>query len=304
MLAALWRYWQFRGHVPRGRDNGPVLAMPGADPPTRWRMRALEAAGGLGWWAGDVPGADAHYAQQVRIARAVGDPRAIADALFNYMHTQFRPDGPEMELIALRDEARRLYRELGEERSLARLHWIMGYVHMAAGDFAGAREIVETSLGRFERNGDDFYVALAATGLAGIDVAEGKLADAFARGLRGLHLQDRMGDTASATLGLRAGAMLLLVAGKLDEAAVAMGAYVAHARRLGYRPPLDVESWLQVGFSAAQLDAALAGPELAGARARGAEMSIPEVLAFLEDVRARGELPAIVDVAVPDGSPG
>ena len=73
LLAASWRFWQFRGHVTEGVARASeVLAMPGGDVPTTWRMRALEAAGGLAWWAADVPGAHAQIRGPARGGAAIG----------------------------------------------------------------------------------------------------------------------------------------------------------------------------------------------------------------------------------------
>ena len=85
-----------------------MLAIPGADVPTSWRMRALEAAGGLGWWAADVPGAHGYYEGQLAVARTLGDRLGTADALFNLIHTQFlvHPEDP-VALEAMRDRGRR-----------------------------------------------------------------------------------------------------------------------------------------------------------------------------------------------------
>ena len=52
LLAASWRFWQFRGHVTEGAARASECWRCRAlmsRPPRR--MRALEAAGGLAWWA-------------------------------------------------------------------------------------------------------------------------------------------------------------------------------------------------------------------------------------------------------------
>ena len=48
------------------------------------RLRALEAAGGLAYWAGDMCAAYVHYAAAVAGARALGDERELANALYNH----------------------------------------------------------------------------------------------------------------------------------------------------------------------------------------------------------------------------
>ena len=282
-VAALWRYWQFRGHMAEGAAiTDRVLEMPGADQPTAWRARAIEAAGGLHWWRGDIEGAHVRYAEQVRVARLVGAPQGLADALFNLGHTLFRPTEPDRSgLEALMGEARALYTQTGDERALARLEWTVGYSYMAAGRFEDAGTLARTSLDRFERGGDEFYVALAAAALGGIALAQGDVATAFHLALRSMRSQLSMGDTASLTLALRTVAAGLLVAGMPEPAATALGAYQAASRRYGYRPPWDVESWIS-GLGGTGIDAPLSGPELAAARERGTTMTFEDVVAMLE----------------------
>ena len=62
LAAALWRYWQGRGHIDEGWATvSRVLAMRDASEPTA-RLGALDAAGGVAWWRGDVESADRFYA--------------------------------------------------------------------------------------------------------------------------------------------------------------------------------------------------------------------------------------------------
>ena len=68
LVFVVWRFWQMRGHISEGRTRvDRVLAMPGwTATPTRARLRTLEAAGGLAYWAADVEAASTHYAAASR----------------------------------------------------------------------------------------------------------------------------------------------------------------------------------------------------------------------------------------------
>ena len=302
-VAALWRYWQFRGRITEGTAvTERVLAMPGADQPTAWRAAGLDAAGGLAWWAGDAPRADSHYTEQERIARLVGEPGALAGALFNLTHTRFQTAGDNAaELAALRDEARRLWTEAGDERALARLAWSASYALVNAGDLETGYRLAIESLEQFERSGDEFYVALAAAALAGFELVAGNVSAAFSLGLRSLQSNVAMGDTASATLMLRSGSLVLFLAGRTVEAATIAGAHEAHSRRYGYRPPLDMEGWLGLAPVAEQLERAMASPDALAARQRGAEMTLPEVMALLEEVERQGTVVGGATAPAPPG---
>ena len=83
--------------------------MAGADARTPARLGLLDAAGGIAWWMGDIREADRIYEQQVADARALGDPHALALALFNRSHSLAAgQDSPDS--TALRAEATRLVR--------------------------------------------------------------------------------------------------------------------------------------------------------------------------------------------------
>ena len=283
LLAASWRFWQFRGHVTEGMARASeVLAMPGGDVATAWRMRALEAAGGLAWWAADVPGAHAHYEGQLALARALGDQLGIADASFNLIHTHvvLHPEDTAAQ-EALRAEAGAIYRELGNDLQLARLTWTTAYPLAFAGQGDEARAIILETLVEFERAEDDFYIAMVSAAMGGIALMERDIPTAVRLGLRSLQANQAMGDVATITLTLRAAAALWAVAGRLEEAATVLGAFEGHCRRYGVRPPMNPDVFLALGGPLDELLAALEQPELAAARAHGESMSTDAILDYM-----------------------
>jgi predicted ATPase/class 3 adenylate cyclase len=283
LLAASWRFWQFRGHVTEGRARASeVLAMPGADAATAWRMGAHEAAGGVAWWAADIPAAHAHYQQELAIAREIGDKRGIADASFNLLHTQFlvNPDDTAS-LEATRGEAAAIYRELGDEMRLARLSWTAAYPLAFAGQIAAARQLIDEALVVFEREEDDFYIALVAGAMGGIALMERDIPTAVEYGVRSLQANQSMGDVASITLMLRAAAAAWTLAGSPEIGATLIGAFEGHCRRYGVRPPMNPDSFLALGGPLDELFAALEQPELAAARAHGEAMSTDAVVDYV-----------------------
>ena len=256
--------------------------MPGADAATAWRMAAHEAAGGVAWWAADIPAAHAHYQQELAIAREIGDKRGIADASFNLLHTQFlvNPDDTAS-LEATRGEAAAIYRELGDEMRLARLSWTAAYPLAFAGQIAAARQIIDEALVVFEREEDDFYIALVAGAMGGIALMERDIPTAVEYGVRSLQANQSMGDVASITLMLRAAAAAWTLAGSLEVGATLVGAFEGHCRRYGVRPPMNPDTFIALGGPLDELFAALEQPELAAARAHGEAMSTDAVVDFM-----------------------
>ncbi|MDP9325970.1 MAG: adenylate/guanylate cyclase domain-containing protein, partial [Candidatus Dormibacteraeota bacterium] len=79
LVSALWRFWTMRGHVVEGVEKiKQVLEMPHAAEHKQGLMLGWEAAGGIAWWAGDLDGCTAAYAEALALARELGDDVAIA----------------------------------------------------------------------------------------------------------------------------------------------------------------------------------------------------------------------------------
>ena len=281
LLTASWRFWQFRGHIVEGRVRAEqVLAMPGGDDATTWRMRALEAAAGLEWWGGDIAKADGLYQSQLELARELGDEQGTADALFNLTHTRFSITPGSNGVAEIRAEAIALYQGLGDERSLARVAFSGAFLLMSQGKVDEADEVIRDCLTRFVRTEDEYYIALATGTLGGISLMKGDLDGAVRWGIQSLRSNYAMGDIASITLALSAAAALWFMAGFPGDAATIYAAYEGHGRRYGVRPPLDIAGWMGLDAAINGVRAVMAGDEFVGEVRRGAAMTTDEVVEF------------------------
>ena len=121
LSSAAWRLWQARGHLHEARRRlDEVLALEGGDP--RNRAKALEALGGILWWQSDLDGALEIYRETVRMHRILGDPRELANALYNVSLATVFVQDTSASRDAL-DEAEVLYRELGDVGGLGDVEW-------------------------------------------------------------------------------------------------------------------------------------------------------------------------------------
>jgi tetratricopeptide (TPR) repeat protein len=217
----------------------------------------------------------------VDLARQLGDDQGLAEALFNLTHTRFAVAPDPTEIGTLRDEALALAQKIGDERLLTRLTWSGGYLLMSQGRIAEAEQIARETLPRSEALGDEFYIALAASALGGIAFMKGDLDGALELGLRGLLASHAMGDVASITLGLEAGAAFMSIVGLPADAVTIDAAYQAHCQRYGVKPPLDVDDWLGLGPVIEEIRTAAASGTFDEEARLGASMTTDGVLEYL-----------------------
>jgi predicted ATPase len=168
LVFALWRFWHMRGHIAEARTRvDRVLAMPEwTAEPGLARLRALEAAGGLAYWAADGEAASDHYAAAVAVARAIGDDAEVANALWNksFASRPVRDSAEWLELItagdtSLLDEALEIWTRLGDEHGMGRALWGLSEYYDYRGDAERGEAAATQALEIFERVGDPFWVS-------------------------------------------------------------------------------------------------------------------------------------------------
>jgi predicted ATPase/class 3 adenylate cyclase len=162
LLAALWRFWQIRGHLFEGQELAArILALPSAaEQPAAVRARALGAAGSIAYWRGDAPEIKRLYTEALEAARASNDRSVLAEALYNHAFAAnnaawvhdavFEADE---ESIA---EALEIYRSLGDERGIAGTSWALGLPAITRRDWDAARRYIGDSLAAYRAAGDSF----------------------------------------------------------------------------------------------------------------------------------------------------
>ena len=86
MIAAMWRFWQVRGHLREGHELAhAVLDLPSVlAQEAVLRSRAEAAAGGISYWLGRPESTHRHYAAALAAAREAGDRKLLADALYDF----------------------------------------------------------------------------------------------------------------------------------------------------------------------------------------------------------------------------
>ena len=161
--AAFWRFWQFRGHLREGRTRlDTILAMPGSRDDPSDRARALEAAGGVAYWQGDMDAAQVYYDEALELARVQGDPAGVANALYNasFPRNVGMRDLPGAQ--ALLEEALPIFQQLGNERGYAQILWGLGQIYFRGGhDTEASRKAIDEAIVLFRRLDDRFGLGWA-----------------------------------------------------------------------------------------------------------------------------------------------
>ena len=165
---AMWRFWQKRGYLVEGRRRLERIAeQPWSSDDPRLRARLMEALGGVAWWQADIPAMESFYNEALERWRATGDQAEIANALYNasfaYVFTSTPDDpssiDPDRVGLGLMEEAREIYRGLGDKRGAANATWAIGnwYHFHLQGDVAIAS--FREALGLFQATDDETMVA-------------------------------------------------------------------------------------------------------------------------------------------------
>jgi predicted ATPase len=278
LVAALWRYWQVTGQLADGGAWAEAaLAMPGAEAPTPARMWALGAAGSIAYWRSEQERSVGHYREQLRVAEQVGSAAGRADAWFNLASAVYVAGDPGDSERAL-SEARRLYVELGDQRSVNRADWGATNLIMEREGPAEMLTALAPVLERASALGDAAYVVLAGGSMAWGNFMLGNFKEAARWGIDAMLGSYGMRDVAGSTIALPVAAVVAIRVGLLEEAPMIMGAFEGLCDRYGVRPPLGLEQLIRTSDPAVRLKELLDPATLDGALDRGRRMTIDEAM--------------------------
>ncbi len=233
--AAFWRFWQMRGHLREGRARiESVLAMPGSNDHPAERARALEAAGGVAYWMADLKAAAVFYNECLELARAGGDKKALAEALYNASFPSLVDQSDIEGSLRLSEEAAALYRELGNELGIARSLWGVGNAwHLKKRDDMAASALDE-QLAILRRLGSDrFSLGWAIHTRFNVAIGLGDIAGAEKLIAEGLTIFAAAGDVSAIVIFLDNAASLAKTKGETTRAIRLAGAAARYQQATG-----------------------------------------------------------------------
>ncbi len=272
---ALWRFWQMRGYLDEGLDRlKAVLAMPECADYAERRLEALDAAGGLAYWRGDYEMARTYYGEALEAHRAQGDPRAIAESLYNlsFPYTFELDTTKGRELI---EEALKLFEQAGDTTGVARARWALSNIHYTSGRMEEARALALQALETFEAIGDSFMTGWSTYTVGMAEMLLGQRAEAGRRLHDALAVFGQSADVSGYTLVLDSLSALALFEGDRQRAARIAGGVATLERTTG--TGLNASNRGFSGFDPAPLKS---DPDTAEAFAAGERMEVDAIVAY------------------------
>ncbi len=230
--SALWRFWQMRGYLQEGLERlEQTLALPQSHDHPAERADALSATAGVAYWLGDGDHAREFYEQEIEARRALSDRRGLAEALYGISFTWsirgLLQDDNADRARAYVNEARDIFREIGDDAGVGRCEWALANVAWGTGHLEESVRHGREALAALEAVDDRFMVGWVeyTLGLAALSedaVERGNpehLAEARRALLRALEIFAEAQDVSGYTLVLDAVALLALRNGDRDRAA-------------------------------------------------------------------------------------
>lgn len=246
LCASLWRFWQMRGHMAEALPRiEAAIAMSAS--PSEARARAVEAAGGVAYWLGDMERTRGHYEDALQYWRDVGDDLETANALHNLSYPVGFGEGAHA-AIPLLQEALAVYERLGDRLGMGRSNRMLGIMEATRGNPAAWGEYARRSLEYFDAEREPFDVGWALMSVAGAAYLEGDIDTSESALRRGLELFKRAGDVSALIIFLTGFAHLATARGERDRAARLAGAVARVEEETGAKAMTGslANKWLDV----------------------------------------------------------
>jgi tetratricopeptide (TPR) repeat protein len=273
---------QARGHLHEATMRiDEVLAM--SDEPTPYRAKALEAAGGIAWWRGDLEQSTLWYREATEICRTLDDPEELANSLYNYALAgafgEMLDQQPAQEML---DQALDIYEKTANQAGLGDVHWGKANLELNRGDAKPSlvKSHLEAAASFYKEAGNDFGYGWSIFELGEHARRAGDLELAEAQLREGLHLFDDHGDLSGVVLFLSSLAAAALAAGNLQRAYRLAGAVQTLRLRTGTDLVIAAPNLVE-GLEPETLEA-LPG-ETSAPYHLGKEMSVAEAVEYALD---------------------
>jgi tetratricopeptide (TPR) repeat protein len=274
LVAALWRFWEMRGHLSEGR-RWAEAALAASNAPVHPRAQALRGLGVLALRQGDLLAARTQLEASLALCRELGDERGIAGSL-NYLGVA--TPAPVSSARRYFEESLTIFRKLANTWGAARALQNLGINSLMQDDYQSAIQRIEDGLQLQREAGDQRLIAMSLAFLGHAVLYQGDATRALNLLVESLAIQQQIGDKVFMTYCLIGLAGVALAQDQLARAAHLLGA--AEALREAVGAPLLVYYRDQYDRIVAAARDRLNPPALEAWWAEGRSMKLPAVIEY------------------------
>jgi hypothetical protein len=235
LTAALWRFWDLKGHLIEGRRQlERALCADGR--PTASRAKALSGAADMALTCGDVTTGRLHAEEALNLHRELRDDWGTAFSLLMFAYG-IGQEGDWPKAQQLYGESVQRFRDLGDEYYELRAARAHAWSYYEDGELGRSRELYEDILPRARAAGHELVEAIALSMLADIAVDEERVADAISPLKESHRILRELNDLLLLAAGVGRFASVLALAGKAATATQVLSTSEALMEEIGARPP-------------------------------------------------------------------
>jgi tetratricopeptide (TPR) repeat protein len=240
MGAALWRFWQFRGHLEEGRvQMERLLELPEGTTRTMARAGALDALGSILYWQGDYERSRASYEEALAIYEELGDSRGLATIHYNLGYIA-AIEGALDQSLDHYERSRSLAREIGDRKLEAYNGMGLALALQLVDQDRRSIDVAKETLLTLEELGEQWGAANSRGMIGRALINLGEYEEAREWMIPCLAQMRDLGDVPGTTWALDDVANIELGGGNLERALILAGAAEASREALGASAPLQL----------------------------------------------------------------
>ncbi|MEZ4522283.1 MAG: tetratricopeptide repeat protein [Thermomicrobiales bacterium] len=217
LSAALWFFWETRGHISEGRRWLAAALADSDGAPANLRADALNAAGNLARDQGDYGASTKFHESSLELRRKIGDLDRVAHSLLNLGNVEL-DQGRYRRAREIYAEALSLFQQTGNDwdtaSSLNNIGIVLGYL----GDYDRAEMMLEQAIELRQPTGESVYRARSLDALGAVMRQKGDLDRANDLHREALGLRRQLEDTPGTAVTLLNLGLVARYQDELDEA--------------------------------------------------------------------------------------
>lgn len=235
LAAALWRFWDLRGHLVEGQRH-LAAALEADGRPTAARAKALSGAADMALTCGDITTGGRWAEEALELHRKLGDDWGTAFSLLMFAYATGQ-EGDWARAEQLFGESVRRFRDIGDEHYALRAARAHAWAYWEGGDLESAGKLYEVILCEARATHHKLVEAIALSSLAEIAADDGRLADAASMLEQSYGIVRDLNDLLWIPASVCRFALVLAVVGKAEIATRLLSSSASLLAEIGASPP-------------------------------------------------------------------